>query len=67
MATPKKAGSRKKQSRKERDIETAIAAGQVFGDGEKGKLEGATYQSRIDGNAWTPRQHPAVWVLISTE
>ena len=62
MATPKK-----RKTHKPINIEAALAKGKSFGEGENGEFEGATYQSRIDDNAWTPRQHPAVWVLISTE
>ena len=47
------------------NIVQALEAGHVFSAGEEGEHDGAIYASRFDGNVWTPRQHPAVWVLIS--
>ncbi|MBR4857137.1 MAG: hypothetical protein IKU94_11010 [Bacteroidaceae bacterium] len=58
MATPAK-----RKPRKPRDIVSEITKGKSFGDGERGTFEGSIYASRVDGNVWTPRQHPAVWVL----
>lgn len=47
-----------------RDIEAALAEGQTFADGEIGEFLGERYQSRTNNNAWTPRQHPAVWMRV---
>lgn len=46
-----------------RDIASALARGQSFFIGEVGAFDGCLYESRFDGNCWTPTQHPAVWIL----
>ena len=62
MSTPKK-----RKPKKPRDIAAEIVKGKSFDEGETGKFEGSIYSSRVAGNVWTPRQHPAVWILISSE
>lgn len=48
-----------------RDIAEAIENGEAFDYAERGEFEGAIYESRTGDNRWTPRHHPAVWMLIS--
>lgn len=48
-----------------RDIVSSLEKGEAFDYAERGEFEDGIYESRIGNNLWTPRQHPAVWVLIS--
>lgn len=50
-----------------RDIEEAVNRGEFFKLGEVGAFGGSCYESRIDMNVWTPRQHPAAWLFTATK
>lgn len=46
-----------------RDIPEVITASAAFAKGELGYWKGATYESLIDNNVWTPEAYSAGWKL----